>query len=80
VFPAITTSTDFAQQSFSSKGIDVTPFTNHVKDATTFLVPITAHDADIAAIMTPAMDAVLSGKADASSLTAANTKVNELLK
>jgi multiple sugar transport system substrate-binding protein len=80
VFPAITTSTDFAQQSFSSKGIDVTPFTNHVKDATTFLVPITAHDADIAAIMTPAMDAVLSGKADASSLTEANTKVNALLK
>jgi len=78
VFPAIKTSTDKAAAAFKAKGIDVSPFTQHVKDRTTFLVPITDNGAKVAGIMKPAVDAVLSGKAPASSLTAANDQVNAL--
>ncbi|HET6985747.1 MAG TPA: sugar ABC transporter substrate-binding protein, partial [Kribbella sp.] len=42
VFPAITSSAELAQQAFKAKGVDVTPFTDHVKDGTTFLFPITS--------------------------------------
>ena len=37
-------------------------FTDQVKDKTTFLFPITDHASEIDGIMTPAMDAVFSGK------------------
>ncbi|MCQ9165704.1 MULTISPECIES: sugar ABC transporter substrate-binding protein [unclassified Arthrobacter] len=78
VFPAIKTSSDKAAAAFKAKGIDVTPFTQHVKDDTTFLLPITDNAAKVAGIMKPAMDAVVAGKAPASSLTAANGQVNAL--
>ena len=49
-----------------------------MKDGTTFLFPITDHASQIDGIMQPAMDAVLSGKAPATSLTEANNQVNQL--
>ena len=49
-----------------------------VKDKTTFLFPITDHASQIEGIMQPAMDAVLTGKAEPSSLTEANEQVNAL--
>ena len=55
-------------------------FTEHVKDKTTFLYPITDNAAKVKGIMEPAMDAVVSGKAPASSLTEANEQVNALFK
>jgi multiple sugar transport system substrate-binding protein len=78
VFPAIPSATDKAAAAFKAKGIDVTPFTNQVKDKTTFLFPITDHASQVLGIMGPAMDAVAQGKADASSLTEANNEVNQL--
>ncbi|WP_419706178.1 ABC transporter substrate-binding protein [Promicromonospora sp. NFX87] len=78
VFPAITSSAELATEAFAEKGIDVTPFTTHVEDGTTFLFPVTEHASDIHAIMTAAMDDVLGGKADVSSLTEANEQVNAL--
>jgi multiple sugar transport system substrate-binding protein len=78
VFPAIPEATDKAAEAFKAKGINVDAFTVHVKDKTTFLPWITAHAADIDAIMHPAMDAVLGGQADVSSLTKANEQVNAL--
>jgi hypothetical protein len=39
--------------------VDVTPFTVHVEEGTTFLFPITDNAADIVSITTPAMDAVM---------------------
>ena len=80
VFPAIPSAVEVAQAAFKTKGVDVTPFTQQVDEGTTFLFPITDHAADVNAIMTPAMDAVISGKAPASSLTAANEQVNALFK
>lgn len=78
VFPAIQSGIDEAKKAFEAKGVDVTAFTQHVEDGTTFLFPITDHASDINAIMSPAMDAVLSGTADVESLTAANDQVNAL--
>ncbi|WP_104110955.1 sugar ABC transporter substrate-binding protein [Arthrobacter sp. N199823] len=78
VFPAIKTSSDIAEKAFAEKGTDVSAFTQHIKDGSTFLFPITDNAAKVEAIMAPAMDAVVSGKSPASSLTEANTQVNEL--
>jgi multiple sugar transport system substrate-binding protein len=78
VFPAIQSGIDDATKAFNAEGVDVTPFTTQVDDGTTFLYPITDFAADITAIMQPAMDAVLGGKAPASSLNKANDQVNAL--
>ncbi|MBS1907776.1 MAG: sugar ABC transporter substrate-binding protein [Actinobacteria bacterium] len=80
VFPATKSGTDKAMAAFKAKGLDVSAFTSHVTDKTTFLFPITDNAAKIDGIMTPAMDAVVSGQAKASSLTAANDQVNALFK
>jgi multiple sugar transport system substrate-binding protein len=80
VFPAIKTASDKAAEAFKAKGTDVTAFTTHVKDGTTFLFPIADKAAKVDGIMKPAMDAVISGKKPASSLTDANTQVNALFK
>ena len=78
VFPAITEATAKAAAAFKAKGVDVSAFTTQVKDKTTFLFPITDNATKVSGIMQPAMDAVVSGQAPASSLTAANNQVNAL--
>ena len=78
VFPAIPSGAAAAEAAFQARGIDVTPFTEQVADGTTFLFPISDNAAKIAGIMTPAVDAVMEGKADPSSLTGANDQVNAL--
>ena len=78
VFPAIPSATDKAKAAWKAKGIDVTPFTDQVKNKTTFLFPITDHASEIEGIMHPAMDAVLSGSQPVTSLTDANKQVNQL--
>ena len=78
VFPAIPSGTTLAEAAFQAKGVDVSAFTVHLKDNSTFLFPITDHASEITNIITPAMDAILTGKATADSLTAANTQVNAL--
>jgi multiple sugar transport system substrate-binding protein len=80
VFPALTSSSDKAAEAFKAKGTDVSAFTTHVKEGTTFLFPIADKAAKVDGIMKPAMDAVLSGKKPASSLTEANNQVNALFK
>lgn len=80
VFPAIKSSSEKAAAAFKAKGIDVSGFTTHVADETTFLLPITDNAAKVEGIMKPAMDAVVSGKKPASSLSEANEKVNSLFK
>lgn len=80
VFPAITSSTELAAKAFAAKGTDVSAFTTHIKDGTTFLFPIADKAAKVDGIMKPAMDAVLAGKKPASSLTEANFQVNALFK
>lgn len=80
VFPAVTASSDKAAAAFQAKGVDVTPFTQPVADGDTFLFPIADKAPKVDGIMRPAVDAVLSGKSPASSLTDANDQVNDLFK
>jgi len=80
VFPAIKSSSEKAAAAFEAKGIDVSAFTTHVENGTTILFPISENAAKVDGLMVPAMDAVLSGKKDASSLTEVNKKVNALFK
>lgn len=80
VFPALKSSSDKAAEAFKAKGTDVSAFTKQVADGTTFLFPIADKAAKVDGIMKPAMDAVLSGKKPASSLTEANNQVNALFK
>jgi multiple sugar transport system substrate-binding protein len=79
VFPAIPAATDTAKKEFTSKGVNVTPFTVNVDEKTTFLYPITDNASKIGAIMTPTMDAIMSFKADPqTALPQANKQVNAL--
>lgn len=78
VFPAIPSSTAKAEAAWKAKGVDVSAFTVHVADKTTFLFPITDNASKVTAIMEPAMDAVLTGKAEVSSFVEANKQVNAL--
>ena len=80
VFPAVKSSSEKAAEAFKAKGIDVSAFTTQVTDGTTFLFPITENAAKVEGLMGPAMDAVVSGKKDANTLTEANEKVNALFK
>jgi len=79
VFPAIPESVGIAEQSFKEKGVDISAFTVHVKEDTTFLFPITDHAAEIDSIMQQTMDAIISFKAEpAPALAEADKKVNAL--
>jgi multiple sugar transport system substrate-binding protein len=78
VFPAIPEATTLAEQTFKGKNVDVSAFTDRIAQGETYLYPITEHAPEIAAIMNPAMDAVLSFKAEPASLTEANKQVNAL--
>jgi multiple sugar transport system substrate-binding protein len=79
VFPARPAGTDAALAAHASAGRDVTPFTNHVKDGTTFLFPVTDNAADIVAYLRPTLDSIYLGKTDSSAMTTVNEQINELL-
>ncbi|PZG18532.1 ABC transporter substrate-binding protein [Nonomuraea aridisoli] len=78
IFPAIKSATVEAEKAFADTGIDVKPFTMHVKDGTTHLAPISDHWADITTIMTETMDSIFSFKSDINALDPANDKINAL--
>jgi multiple sugar transport system substrate-binding protein len=79
VFPARPAGTDAALAAHASAGRDVTPFTDHVKDGTTFLFPVTYNAADIVAYLRPTLDSIYLGKTDSSAMTTVNEQINELL-
>jgi multiple sugar transport system substrate-binding protein len=81
VFPARPAATDLAIKfNQDSRHLDVTPFTDQVKDKTTFLFPVTTNAADITALMQPRLDSIYIGSAPVSSLTKLNTQLNDLFK
>lgn len=79
VFPARPAGTDAALAAHAAAGLDVTPFTDHVADGTTFLFPVTYNAADIVAYLRPALDSIYLGQDDASVMTKTNEQINELL-
>jgi multiple sugar transport system substrate-binding protein len=81
VFPARPKGTDLAiQYNKTERKLDVTPFTDQVKNKTTFLFPVTSNAADITALMNPRMDAVYIGSSPVSSMTTLNNQLNNLFK
>jgi multiple sugar transport system substrate-binding protein len=81
VFPARPTGTELAiAYNRDKRNLDVTPFTDQVKNDTTFLFPVTTNAADIVALMNPRMDAVYIGEEPVSSLTRLNKQLNDLFK
>jgi multiple sugar transport system substrate-binding protein len=81
VFPARPAGTDLAiAYNKNERKLDVTPFTQQVKDKTTFLFPVTTNAADIAALMAPRFDAVYIGSSPISSLNKLNNQLNDLFK
>ncbi len=65
VFPAIPSATKVAQDAHAANGVDVSAFTTHVDNGTTFLFPITDSASAIEALVGPAMEAILRGEATA---------------
>lgn len=78
VFPAVKTATEEAIAAFEAKGVDVSAFTTHVQNGTTILFAITDLKSDVNAIMTPVMEAIMSGSGSTADLVAANDQVNAL--
>jgi multiple sugar transport system substrate-binding protein len=76
----IASATEIAKAKRAEQGVDVSAFTTHVENGTTFTFPIADHASDIAAIMSAAMDQVLSfqGGSVKDVLSAANAEVNAL--
>ena len=81
VFPARPEGTEKAiAYNKAERNLDVTPFTNQVKEKTTFLFPVTSNAADITALMQPRFDALYIGSAQPSSLNGLNDQLNNLFK
>jgi multiple sugar transport system substrate-binding protein len=79
VFPARPGGTNLAIEfNKASRNLDVTPFTNQVKNKTVFLFPVTTNAADIVALMQPTMDSVYIGDEDVTALTTLNGQLNKL--
>jgi multiple sugar transport system substrate-binding protein len=80
VFPARPEATQLAiNYNRTERNLDVTPFTDHVADKTTFLFPLTSNAADIIALTSPRFDAVYIGSEPVDSLTDMNEQLNKLL-
>ncbi|MEM9746139.1 MAG: sugar ABC transporter substrate-binding protein [Actinomycetota bacterium] len=79
VFPAIPSATALAEQAFADKGADVSAFTIHVDEGTTFLFPISIEGAEVQNIVGTAIDAVMRGEGDAQTLIDANAEINDLI-
>ncbi len=78
VFPATRDGTAAAIAAHRRNGLDVSPFTRHIEEGTTFPFPVTDHASDINAMMIPAMQDVYAGGAPVSSLTETNKQINYL--
>jgi multiple sugar transport system substrate-binding protein len=80
VFPATPEGTKRAVATHRRNGLDVSPFTRHIEEGTTFSFPVSDHAADINAIMIPAMQDIYAGESPAGSLTRTNEQINYLFK
>ncbi len=79
VFPAIPAATAIAEQAHADNGVDVSAFTVHVNEGTTFLFPITIEGSEVQTTMGNAIDSVMRGEGDVNTIIDANTEINELI-
>lgn len=79
VFPARPGGTDRAiAYNRDERGLDVSAFTGHITQQTTFLFPVTMNAADITALMRPRLDSVYLGSSPVSTMTTLNDQLNDL--
>lgn len=79
VFPAIPEAADKVKAARAAQGVDVSAFTTHVENGTTFTFPIADHAAEIGEIMGPAMEDIFANGADpATVLAEATAAINAL--
>ncbi|MEO6083271.1 MAG: sugar ABC transporter substrate-binding protein [Umezawaea sp.] len=79
VFPARPAATDLAvAYNNKERNLDVSAFTDQIKDGTTFLFPVTTNAADITALLQPGLDAVYIGSKPVSTLSGVNDQLNKL--
>ena len=80
VFPAIPSAAAIAQSAHEANGVDVSAFTTHVENGTTFLFPITDSASRIEASVGPVMEQILRGDGTAADLLpAVAEEVNSIL-
>jgi len=80
VFPAIPSAAAIAQAAHEANGTDVSAFTTHVDNGTTFLFPITDSASRIEATIGPVMEQILRGDGTAADLLPpAAEEVNSIL-
>ena len=79
VFPAIPAATEVAQAAHADNGVDVSAFTVHVEEGTTFLFPITIEGSSVQDTMGTAIDSVMRGEAGVDAIVDANAEINELI-
>lgn len=78
VFPARPSGTAHSVAVRKKAGLDVSPFTVHVKEHTTKLLTVVSNAADLAALTGPEFDAVYIGSKPASDLTKLNEQINTM--
>ncbi|QDP96209.1 sugar ABC transporter substrate-binding protein [Microlunatus elymi] len=78
VFPARPQATGISLQTRKAAGVDASAFTDTVANKETFFLPVSSYGADIAAIMTPGLEAIFIGEQPVSSLVDLNNQVNRL--
>lgn len=79
VFPALTGATDIAKAAHADAGRDVSAFTVHVEEESTFLFPIAGNASEVNRIMGGKIDEVLRGDAEPADIAGANDEVNATL-
>ena len=80
VLPAIASEVPAAEARLAEHGMDITAFTQQIREGTTFLYPVAENAADVDSIMKTAMQRVLSFGAEPESFTEVNAEVNALFR
>ena len=78
VLPAIASEVPAAEARLAEHGMDITAFTQQIREGTTLLYPVAENAAEVDSIMDTAMQRVLSFGAEPESFTEANAQVNAL--
>jgi multiple sugar transport system substrate-binding protein len=78
IVPAVASVVPTAEAAIGEHGLDITPFTRHLREGTAFPFPAAQNAADVDAIMKTAMERIMSFRAEPESSTAVNGEVNAL--
>lgn len=79
VFPARPAGTQAAIEAFAKRGLDVTPFTDRVKNGETVRYPLTYNGNAIFSVLRPAFDSIWLGQMDADGFDSYNEQVTKLM-